>query len=70
MSTRTLEPWEQEVLAGLEAQADRIRAGVACKECRGAGETASAGRAGLLWRACGACDGTGQESTNTPISAD
>lgn len=48
-----------EVLGELAAQADRIRAGVACRECQGAGRLAVCSSLGVQWRACGACDGTG-----------
>lgn len=62
-----LERWALEVLADLEAQADRIRAGVACKPCQGAGRTVHGGTSGVYWRVCGSCDGAGVRaiSTNT-----
>jgi DnaJ-class molecular chaperone len=46
-------------LLELEEQADRIRAGVACKECLGAGKLAVFSRIGVQWRACPTCDGSG-----------
>lgn len=58
-----LEPWALEVLADLEAQADRIRAGVACKPCQGTGRTVHGGAAGVYFRVCGACDGAGVKNT-------
>jgi hypothetical protein len=61
-----LEAWALEVLAELEAQADRIRAGVACPPCQGAGRTVHGGAAGVHWRVCGACDGTGVKKVLTP----
>ena len=55
----TLEPWMLEVLRELGEQADRIKAGVACRECQGAGKLAVCSRLGVQWHACGPCDGTG-----------
>jgi len=55
----TLQPWMIAALLELEEQADRIRAGVACKECLGAGKLAVFSRIGVQWRACPTCDGSG-----------
>jgi DnaJ-class molecular chaperone len=64
-----LEPWALEVLADLEAQADRIRAGVACKPCQGAGRTVHGGASGVYYRTCGACDGRGVKNTTNTIGS-
>lgn len=64
----TLEPWALEVLAELDAQADRIRAGVACRPCHGSGRTVHGGSAGVYWRECGVCRGSGSKVTNTTLA--
>lgn len=56
---RTLEPWVVAALQELAEQADRLRAGVACRECQGAGKLSVFSRLGTQWSACGACDGSG-----------
>lgn len=56
---RTLEPWVVAALQELAEQADRLRGGVACRECQGAGKLAVCSPLGVQWRACGACDGSG-----------
>jgi len=61
-----LAAWAREVLAELEAQADRIRAGIACEPCQGAGRTVhGAPDGGTYWRECGACCGSGSKKVLT-----
>lgn len=61
----TLEPWMLATLNEIGAQRDRLMAGIACKDCRGAGNVATkCERLGLQYHICGVCDGSGVRVKN------
>lgn len=55
----TLPAWAHAVIQELEGQLERLYSGRACRACKGAGLEPEGGTAGVYYRECPTCSGSG-----------